>query len=186
MDQPSSGHCLHLQFSQLHVFLQLLLSSNPVQTSARSILQDAQSSSSKQCPWVFLKRSVFSSLIYRLLQDLQPSNILNHQVANNVFPSIALRLLEDPQSSKILTNQIASNATVSLTHLIVQTSPRSSNSNQGYFAFFKLPLSSNLVPAPPRSLIQTPHILPSRPSSSKIQDPHYFKIITPPRSSIIK
>ena len=129
---------------------------------------------------------IFQSHIYRLLQDLQPSNILNHQVANNVFPSIALRLLEDLQSSKILTNQIASNATVSLTHLIVQTSPRSSNSNQGYFAFFKLPLSSNLVPALPRSLIQTPHILPSRPSSSKIQDPHYFKIITPPRSSIIK
>ena len=180
MDQPSSGHCLHLQFSQLHVFLQLLLSSNPVQTSARSILQDAQSSSSKQCPWVFLKRSIFSSLIYRLLQDLQPSNILNHQVANNVFPSIALRLLEDLQSSKILTNQKASNATVSLTHLIVQTSPRSKAilpfSNSPY-----PPILFLLLPDPWSKLLISSHLVPV-----PVTDPHYFKIITPPRSSIIK
>ena len=68
-----------------------------------------------------------------------------------LFSSNTLGLLQDPQSSKILTNQIASNTYHS------SGIPQSSNSNQGS-VFFKLLISSNLVPAPPRSLLlENPH-----------------------------
>ena len=64
-----------------------------------------------------------------------------------LFSSNTLGLLQDPQSSKILTNQIASNPPGFLDH---QTATKALS--------FQTPHSSNLIPAPPRSLlIENPH-----------------------------
>ena len=275
MEQPSS-----LQSSKLQVCLRLSyppISSRLLQGQSSKIFNHQVANKAS----MYFSNFSCPPTLSGLFQDPQFCKILNHQVTNNAgvsfldpsSSSISSSLLHDPQSSKILTNQIAINAIVSLINSsylpdsskilnikqqtmlvclfklllssnLVPAHPRTSLlqdpysskilnhqvANNASFSFlFKLPISSNLVPVPPRTsllqdpysskilnhqvannasfsfLFQTPHILQSRPCSSKILTTSIIKyqtmlvffklllsrlcsskILTRPRSSLLQ
>ena len=234
MEQPSS-----LQSSKLQVCLRLSyppISSRLLQGQSSKIFNHQVANKAS----MYFSNFSCPPTLSGLFQDPQFCKILNHQVTNNAgvsfldpsSSSISSSLLHDPQSSKILTNQIAINAIVSLINSsYLPDSSKILNIKQQTMlvCLFKLLLSSNLVPAHPRTsllqdpysskilnhqvannasfsfLFQTPHILQSRPCSSKILTTSIIKyqtmlvffklllsrlcsskILTRPRSSLVQ
>ena len=150
------------------VFMSPVLPAPPILDSPpRSILQDTQSSSSKQCQCLF-SNFPYHPISYRLLQYPQPSNILNRQVANNArvqfsnfsCPPKSSRLFQYPQFCTILDHNKANDSSVSfLDSSIIQSRPGSSR-------ILSHPISSIIKQQTMLDL--TPLVLQSRPWSSKI------------------
>ena len=184
------------------VFMCPVLPAPPIFNSPpRSILQDTQSSSSKQCQCLF-SNFPYHPISCRLLQYPQPSNILNRQVASNACvqfsnfscPPKPSWLFQYPQFCTILNHNTANYSSVSsLDSSIIQSRPGSSR-------ILIHPISSIIKQQTMLDL--TPLVLQSGPCSSKIfhhqvtnnaslslSNSSYIYINpapTPPRSSIIK